>query len=187
MVTFLPIVARELRVASRRRATYWVRSGAALGVIVLGTWFFLMMRHEPPQQVALILFGILTGVAVLYCLLSGVRATSDCLSEEKREGTLGLLFLTDLKGYDVVLGKLAATSLNGLYGVLAVVPMLAIPLLMGGVTLGEFGRMALVAVNTLFFSLSLGICVSALSRVARKAASVTFGLILVISVLPPLA
>ena len=73
----------------------------------------------------------------MYCLLSGVWFTADCLSEEKREGTLGLLFLTDLKGYDVVLGKLVATSLNGLYAVLAAVPILALPLLMGGVAPGE--------------------------------------------------
>ena len=55
------------------------------------------------------LFWGLTGSAVFYCLLSGVWFTADCLSEEKREGTLGLLFLTDLKGYDVVFGKLVAT------------------------------------------------------------------------------
>jgi len=186
-VTFLPIVARELRVASRRRATYWVRSSAALAVIVLGTWFFLMLRGQPPQTVAQVLFGLLTGAAVLYCLLSGVRATADCLSQEKREGTLGLLFLTDLKGYDVVLGKLAATSLNALYGVLAVVPMLAVPLLMGGVTPGEFGRMAVVALNALFFSLSAGICVSSLSRSARPAAGATFLLILLFTALLPAA
>src|SRR5438445_3722175 len=172
-MTFLPIVARELRVASRRRATYWVRSSAALAVIVLGTWFFLMLRGQSPQVVAQVLFGLLTGAAVLYCLLSGVRATADCLSEEKREGTLGLLFLTDLKGYDVVLGKLAANSINAFYGVLAVVPMLAVPLLLGGVTPGEFGRMAIVTINTLFFSLSIGICVSAFCRSARIAAGTT--------------
>jgi ABC-type Na+ efflux pump permease subunit len=176
-MTVLPIVARELRVASRRRATYWVRSGAALTVILLGVWLFLMMQSVPAQEVALTLFGILTGASVLYCLLSGVRATSDCLSEEKRGGTLGLLFLTDLRGYDVVLGKLAATSLNALYGVLAVVPMLAVPLLMGGVTLGEFGRMGLVTLNSLFFSLSIGMFVSALCQSARKAIGATFLLI----------
>ena len=44
---------------------------------------------------------------------------------------MGLIFLTDLKGYDVVLGKLAATSLNGFYGLLAVFPLLAFPLLTG--------------------------------------------------------
>jgi len=178
-MTILPIVVRELRVASRRRSTYWLRAGAALLVIIVGTWIFLMLRQETsPAELSSILFGVLTGGAVLYCLLSGIRSTSDCLSQEKREGTLGLLFLTDLKGYDVVLGKLTANSLNSLYGVLAVVPMLAIPLLMGGLTLGEFGRMALVALDTLFLSLTVGLFISAFSRSARRAVGLTFFLLL---------
>jgi hypothetical protein len=95
------------------------------------------------------------------------------------------LFLTDLKGYDVILGKLVATSLNGFYAVLAVVPVMALPLLLGGVEPGEFGRMALVVVNTLFFSLALGMCVSALSRSPRKAMAMTFLLILLFTALLP--
>ena len=122
---------------------------------------------------------------MFYCLLSGVWFTADCLSAEKREGTLGLLFLTDLKGYDVVLGKLVASSLNGFYAVLAVVPILALPLLLGGVTPGEFGRMAIVVVNTLFFSLTLGIWASALSRSPRKAMAMTFLLILLFTAVLP--
>jgi ABC-type transport system involved in multi-copper enzyme maturation permease subunit len=177
-MTFLPIVARELRIAARRPGTYWVRSGAALAILVVGTWFFLMNQRQATQVIALGLFSILTGSAVMYCLFSGVWFTADCLSEEKRESTLGLLFLTDLKGHDVVFGKLVATSLNGFYAVLAAVPILALPLLLGGVTAGEFGRMALVAVNTLFFSLTLGICVSAMSRSPRKAMAMTLLLIL---------
>src|SRR3954463_11302403 len=143
-MTFLPIVARELRVASRRRSTYWTRAGAALFVIVVGTWIFLMMLRVPTEVTAKVIFGVLAGSAGFYCLMRGVGATADSLSEEKREGTLGLLFLTDLKGYDVVLGKLAGTSLNAIYGVLAVIPVMAIPLLMGGVAIEEFGRMAIV-------------------------------------------
>jgi ABC-type Na+ efflux pump permease subunit len=184
-MTILPIVSRELRVASRRAGTYWLRTLAALAVIVVGTWFFLMMRTEQSQEIAMVLFGILTGSAVLFCLLSGVRSTADSLSEEKREGTLGLLFLTDLRGYDVVLGKLVASSLNAFYGILAIVPVLGIPLLMGGVTLGEFGRMSLVALNTLVFSLSIGICVSALSKGARQARGATFILILLFAAVFP--
>jgi ABC-type Na+ efflux pump permease subunit len=133
-----------------------------------------MMLQRPSDETAKVIFGVLTGSAGFYCLLRGVAATADCLSEEKREGTLGLLFLTDLKGYDVVFGKLVATSLNGLYGVLAVVPIMAVPLLMGGITPGEFGRMALVVVNALFFSLAAGMCVSAVSRSARQARGLTF-------------
>lgn len=172
-MTFLPIVARELRIASRRRTTYWMRTGAALVILMLATWCFLMIQHLAQSEVSLVLFAVLTGSAILYCLLAGVQATADCLSQEKREGTLGLLFLTDLKGYDIVAGKLAATSLNAFYCVLAVVPMLAVPLILGGVTGGEFARMTLLAVNTLFFSLAIGICVSAMSRSARKAVFTT--------------
>src|ERR1051325_4219343 len=145
-MTFLPIVARELRVAARRLGTYGLRVSAGLLVIILGVWCFLAMKHEPPHDVAMALFVVLTASACLYAWLSGLHSTADCLSQEKRDGTLGLLFLTDLKGYDVVLGKLVATSIHSFYGLLAVLPMVAIPLLMGGIAAAEFVRMALVAV-----------------------------------------
>ncbi|MBU6401762.1 MAG: ABC transporter permease, partial [Verrucomicrobia bacterium] len=106
----------------------------------------------------------------IYCLSIGARITADCVSVEKRDGTLGLLFLTDLRGFDVALGKLAATSLSAIYGLLASVPILAIPLLLGGVGGAEFWRATLVLLNTLVFSLSAGLLVSALSRDERKAA-----------------
>jgi ABC-type transport system involved in multi-copper enzyme maturation permease subunit len=178
-MTFLPIVSRELLLASRRGATYWLRSIAALVVMAVGTWVFLVFQTEPPKDLAMVLFYVISGGAVLVALSSGPRSTADCISEEKREGTLGLLFLTDLRGYDVILGKLFANSFNAFYTVVAMLPMMAIPLLMGGgITLNEVGRMALVTINALFFSLTLGIAVSALSRSALKASAVSALLIL---------
>ena len=99
------------------------------------------------------LFGTLTWLSLAVALSAGLFFTSDCLSEEKREGTIGFLFLTDLRGYDVVLGKLLATSLRGLYALLAVFPILAVTLLMGGVTGAHFWKTALALINALFFSL----------------------------------
>src|SRR5437879_9073179 len=148
-MTFLPIVDRELRVAARRRATYWMRAVAALGAIVIGAFMYVVNRQGAPHEFGKSLFTVLSTLSIVYCLISGVRSTADCLSEEKREGTFGLLFLTDLKGYDVVFGKLAATSLNGFLCLLAMFPVLAVPLLMGGITNGEFWRMVLVLVDTL--------------------------------------
>jgi ABC-type transport system involved in multi-copper enzyme maturation permease subunit len=174
---FLPIVERELRVAARRRGTYWNRMMAALLAVAICAFFSIEALQITPRELGQILFTTLAGLFGILSLLAGIRYTADCLSEEKREGTLGLLFLTDLRGYDVVLGKLAATSLNAFYGLLAIFPVLAIPLLMGGVSLAQFGRMTLVLVNALFFSLAAGLLVSALSRNARKAMSGTLGLI----------
>ncbi|MCI0536424.1 MAG: ABC transporter permease subunit, partial [Verrucomicrobiales bacterium] len=99
--------------------------------------------------------------------MAGIRYTADALSEERRGGTLGLLFLTDLRGFDVVLGKLAVTSLDAFFALLAIFPMLGLPVLLGGVTGIEFWRMTLVLLNTLLFSLSIGLFVSTFGQNER--------------------
>jgi hypothetical protein len=175
----LPIVDRELRVAARRAGTYRIRLWAALAAMLLAAWKYLGFTWQglSPASQGRSLFYTLSGLAFLYCLGIGARVTSDCVSEEKRQGTLGLLFLTDLRGLDVVFGKLAASSLNSFYGLLAVVPLLAMSLLLGGVTFMEFSRMVLVLLNALFFSLSVGLFVSTVSRNERKA---MFGTVLAV-------
>ena len=144
---------------------------AALIAIVLFTWmlFALSRDNVPSTAHGRHLFRALFSLAFVSCLFIGARLTSDSLSEEKREGTLGLLFLTDLKGYDVVLGKLAAASLNAFYGLLAIIPVIALTTQLGGVTADELMRASLVLLNTLLLSLSSGMFVSTLSRNERKA------------------
>jgi len=170
-MTVLPIVERELRVASRRRVTYWMRVIAAFFAIVAFSWMMLTLFRDavPSTAHGRHLFRTLFTFAFVYCLFIGSRVTADCLSGEKREGTLGLLFLTDLKGYDVVLGKLVATSVNSVYGLLAIIPVIALSVQLGGVSASELWRSSLVLLNTLFFSLAAGIFVSTLSRDERKA------------------
>src|SRR5207248_3770939 len=154
---FLPIVARELRVAARRRSTYTLRLLAAAAAFSVILWLCLLPTPgQPPVALGKSLFTALSIMAFAYCLLIGPFLTADCISSEKREGTLGLLFLTDLKGYDVICGKLAATSFRAFYGLLALMPVLAVPLLLGGLTNGEVWRMVLVLVNTFLFSLAIG-------------------------------
>src|SRR5881409_992997 len=170
-MTFLPVVDRELRVAARRRGTYWTRLLFAVvcaGIVGLVLMFAWAMRGGT-SGVGAGLFYFLTLIVLGFSAFAGVFLTADCLSQEKREGTLGLLFLTDLKGHDVVLGKLAATSLRGFYGLLAVFPVLAIPLLLGGVSNGELWRMVLVLADTFLLSLAIGIFGSAVSRELRRA------------------
>ena len=179
-MSFLPIVARELRVAARRRGTYWNRLGAAAIALIIGGWI-LLVTHLNPHEFGMALFVGLSVLVFLYALVAGLKSTFDCVSEEKREGTLGLLFLTDLRGYDVVFGKLTASSLNAFYGLLAVFPVMAISLLAGGVTLGEFWRVVLASLNLLFFSLAVGMFMSSVSRDERKSAFGTVAIVIVLA------
>jgi ABC-type transport system involved in cytochrome c biogenesis permease component len=160
VISLLPIANRELRLASRRPGTYWTRfcTASLLGGVLLA---MATTTSEPPWRVSGIIFWVLKAMAFAYCLFAGVGATADALSKERREGTLGLLFLTDLRGYDVVIGKLVITSLAAFFGLLAAIPLLAVPVMMGGLTWGEFWRTTLVLINTLIFSLSIGLAISA--------------------------
>src|SRR2546425_8510692 len=182
-MTVLPIVERELRVASRKRGTYWMRVMAALVAIVVFGWMILTLSRDnvPSTSHGRFLFRALFTFAFFSCLFIGARVTADNLSEEKREGTLGLLFLTDLKGYDVILGELVAASLNAFYGLLAIIPVMALTTQLGGVTADELFRASVVLLNTLLFSLAAGIFVSSLSRNERKAMFGTIFVILIVA------
>jgi ABC-type transport system involved in multi-copper enzyme maturation permease subunit len=162
-----PIAGRELIVAARRPATYRLRAyGVLIALILLGV---VARGNAPRAQLGHTILSAL-GVATLgFCMLAGLAQTADSIASEKQGGTIGLLFLTDLKGYDIVLGKLAAHSINSFFGLLAVFPVLALPLLMGSVTGLEFSRLLAVFGTTLFFSLALGLAASATTGDPRKA------------------
>src|ERR1043166_5915510 len=185
-MTFLPIVERELRAAARRKSTYRLRSWTALVAMAVGLccllWIWLVSGRG---NLGNPLFRILTGYTFGLCVRAGVFLTADCLSEEKREGTLGLLFLTELKGYDVVFGKLFATSLRTFYGLLAILPLLSLSLLMGGVTAGEFWRGAPGVVVTLLFLPFIGMVVSGFSRDTRQAMALTLLIMIVLAGILP--
>jgi ABC-type transport system involved in multi-copper enzyme maturation permease subunit len=178
-----PIVSRELLVASRRRETQLIRFVTALTAIVVLAWMFIVMRMDnaPPNQFSQIIFGVMAGFAFFFCNLAGVRLTADTLSEEKRNGTLGLLFLTNLRGLDVVLGKMSACSLQAVFGLMAVAPVMMVPLLMGGVDPAEVGRMVGVLFAALFMSLSVGMACSAQFKSFKTAIGMTFLVILILN------
>jgi ABC-type transport system involved in multi-copper enzyme maturation permease subunit len=175
------IASRELLVASRRKSTYYVRLlGAGIALATTG----LMLLQSNAQRSFNIngqhIFRSLSGLCFVYCVIGSVYYIADSLSSEKRNGTLGLLFLTDLKSIDVVLGKLVSHSLNLLYVVFGLIPFLSISLLLGGVTLGECGRMALVLINTTWLGLSVSLWVSARNHDSRKSLWIAFVIVAVL-------
>ena len=176
-MTLIPVVERELRVAARHRWTYLGRTLAALGAIVLGSWVAFLARNDN-AELARALFATATGTCFGLSLFAGVFFSADSLARERREGTLGLLFLTDLRGLDIALGKLTASSLAAVFCLLAALPILAIPLLLGGVTGAEYFRMVWVLLATQFASLTLGMLASTLASEGRVAGMVT-GLLMV--------
>src|SRR3954468_1367837 len=178
-MTFLPVVQRELRVASRERNTYRLRFLAALLPVifcVFSLWVVVLLREEPIPSRGL--FFAITWIAYVFVSIAGFCLTADTIAEEKRDSTLGLLFLTDLKGYDIVLGKWSGAGLRGLYALFATFPVLALPLIMGGSGVGEICRTTFILVLALLLSMSVGIVCSTLLRKTWAAAGLSFVLML---------
>src|SRR5512133_3898623 len=120
-MTSLPIAQRELRVAARRKRTWILRVMALL--IALVPAFFYLATFRGDRVVEYDLFRPLSWISYAGCML-GCFLTFDSISREKREGTLGLLFLAPLRPYDSVLGKLAARWIDAFYCLMAMFPVI---------------------------------------------------------------
>jgi len=181
-MTALPIIGRELRVASRKAESYWSRSGVVLGLGLL--WLpALMGTFGTTTELNTFVFnGMLWAGFAVSCL--AFLFTADAISRERREGTLGLLFLSRVKVADVLLGKLGSSGFKGLCMLAAFLPMLMIPVLAGGVSGGEAFREGLVLLNTFWFGLCVGLWASARSEDASKAIMEAFVLVAAIVFVP---
>ncbi len=131
------------------------------------------------------MFKVLGWVLFGWTVFEGLRLTTSQLSRERREDTLGLLFLTRLRGVEVVQGKLAAASVQSVYGLVATFPVLTLPLMLGGVGGGQVLRAQAVLLVTLFLVAAVGLWASSRhaedGRALREACVVFFGLTLVLS------
>lgn len=162
----LPIAERELRVAARNRETYWSRSGVVLGLGLLWIPGWMGTFGTTTEMNTFVFNGMLWAAFAVSCL--ACLFTADAISRERREGTLGLLFLSRVKVWDVLFGKLGSSGFKSLCMLAAFLPMLMIPVLAGGVTGGEAFREGLVLLDTFWFSLCVGLWASTRSSEAFK-------------------
>src|SRR5271156_40667 len=134
-MTILPLVERELRVRARSPAGYWTRFAAALAgmLVCLPALTMCGGARRSMTLMGATAFNGLVACAFVLCCFSGFL-TVDGISRERREGTLGLLFLTRVRVLDVLLGNFGAAGLAGLCALAACVPVLIVPILTGGVS-----------------------------------------------------
>lgn len=183
-MTFLPIVGRELCAESRRPFNYWLRvlgAGALTIVAALtflprtspGAWTAFGFGSGPSGQIqgqnpfgelGMILFGNLNATVFVALWVLVPLLTADCINREKRDGTLGLLFLTPLTSTGIVVGKSLAHSLRALTLYFTMLPVLVMPLMLGGVTVQDGLMAALLDFGALMLALAAGLLASAWTR-----------------------
>jgi len=155
---WLPVAQRELIVASRKPRTFWLRLVApAVGLLF---FFFASSPNDPPAEQGKTIFASIAISLFLYSALAGLFFTAESITVERRDATLPLLQVTGMRELDLVLGKLLGNSLLGIFGFLAAAPLLALPLLLGGITAFDVFRVFIALLGTLFLSLSIAVAAS---------------------------
>ena len=183
-MTFLPLFERELRTRARNRATYWTRFAAVLvGAIVCVPELLSGNFGTTAGSSGKFIFN---GIVVIGFLLAccGSFLTADVLSRERRDGTLGLLLLTRVRRLDILIGKFGAAGLTSICALAALLPLLMIPVLAGGITGGEAFRKGLALLNSLFLALAAGLWASAGSLDQSRAIGRTVRMMIALVILP---
>lgn len=163
----LPVITRELRTQARQPFTYWLRWLGVLAMLLGALLFGVQGAFESN-------FGSLL-FAVLHLMLFGAIwvlvpfGAADCISRERREGTLGLLFLTPLRPADIVMAKGLAHALRAGTLLGSVLPVLTIPFLLGGISWQQVMTAALANLSSVCWALAVSLVASALTRNGGRA------------------
>lgn len=177
------VIWRELREASRHRETWRLRLGFVGGALVALVFGLLLPDFRPQDRGQVVLVSLaVCGFGL--SLLAGAYLTADAVSSEKREGTLGLLFLTPLRGWEIVMGKMLIHSLRVSYGALGGGLLFFVPVLLGGVQWSEIVRIVVALLLTLLLSLACGMFWSTILTEARSAVLATVITMIVVALLP---
>ncbi len=128
-----PVLQREMREGARRPVNHRLRfCGAGVGTLLF--WAIISGQDESGSQMGGQLLGGFHALLLGLIFFVVPALTADCISREKRDGTLGLLFLTPMSAGGIIAGKTLALALRAITLWLALLPLLSIPFLAGGVT-----------------------------------------------------
>jgi len=165
----LPVIARELRTEARHSLSYWLRVLGAAIMLLMAVAVVVDLRGNIAGRGG-VLFGVLQPTLFSLIWVLAPILTCDSISRERREGTLGLLFLTPLRPADVGLAKALSGILRAFALILAMLPVITIPLLLGGVSRNDLLRAALMDLMALLASIAAGLLASGRCREFSRAA-----------------
>jgi ABC-type Na+ efflux pump permease subunit len=158
-----PIFVRELTTVPRAKSHYATRA-ALIGLLtVLGitVWqasvgFDRVAGLGETARFGQLLFQLSVFVELVLLVFFAALSAASAVSQEKDRRTFILLLLTDMRDYEIVVGKLIGALLPITVLMLVSVPVLALFLLLGGIDPGQVVQAGVVLLTTAFAAGSVG-------------------------------
>ena len=182
---FGPVFNREALVSPKRSKTYLARAIYVLSLFALLCTGYLVLdggrslvSSSDAARFGGGMFALLAPLQLLVLSSFAAAAAASSVAQEKDRRTLLLLLMTRLTGFEVVVGKLAATLLGPLSLLLCSLPLfLCLPLL-GGVSPWQVGAVFAVTLATVVLAGSVGTVVALWREKTFQAIALTVLLLL---------
>ncbi|MGD8500040.1 MAG: hypothetical protein PVJ86_05305 [Phycisphaerales bacterium] len=168
-----PLFGKELRVSSRRRRNYVLRSAYVilLTIFVAIVWLSVVKSQGTTafQKSRMALAGktIITTIVTFQFFttqLIAVIMLSTSISDEVHHRTLGLLMTTPISSFQIVMGKLFSKLLQLILLLAISLPLLAIVRIFGGVPWGYVMSSLCITLTAVIFAGSLSLYFSINNR-----------------------
>src|SRR5215210_6969178 len=154
---------RELVTVPRKGSHYAARAAllGLVGVIGATAWqatvgFTRDATLGETARFGLLLFQIVAYVQLLLLIFFAALSAAGAVSQEKDRRTFVLLLITDMRDYEIVLGKLLGSLLPITALLFVSVPVLSMLLLLGGIDPSQVMQATAVMLATAFAAGSLG-------------------------------
>ena len=158
-----PIFNRELITVPRRERHHVGRLAALclLWVIGLTAWqatvgFNRTATLGETARFGVLFFQLITYVELTLLLFFSALSAASTVAQEKDRRTFILLLLTDMRDYEIVLGKMLGSLLPIIILLAVTMPVLAMTLLLGGVSGEQVAQAGIVLLATSLAAGSLG-------------------------------
>ena len=158
-----PIFMRELTTVPRRKGHFGSRVALLALFTILGvtTWqatvgFDRFATLGETARFGSLLFQLTVAVQMVLLVFFAALSAASAVSQEKDRRTFVLLLITDMRDYEIVLGKLVGALLPITVMLLVSVPALCLYLFLGGIDPSQVLQAAAVLFATAYAAGSLG-------------------------------
>jgi len=187
-----PVFTSELLTASRQWHVYAARSLFVAGLLagLTAVWWGNVAGRSletirEQAEVGRRFYRALAGTQLALALLVAPAATAAAVGMDKVRGTLAHLLVTDLTEAEIVLGKLGARLVPVAGMALCGLPFMALGTLLGGVDPTDVAGLILVSLGGAVLGCSLAMALSVVGTRATESTLLTYGVWLVVILLPP--
>lgn len=171
-----PILDKELRVSSRRRRNYALRSAYLILLLIFIGIVWMNLNFSAPSRAGMSQLLARAGTQVVTLIvvfqyvalqLLAITMLSTAISDEISHKTLGVLMTTPINSFQIVMGKLLSRVFQLLLIAGITLPIVAVLRVFGGVPWGFVWASLCITVTTVLFTGALSLFFSIRSRQAH--------------------